>query len=330
MSGPLQSGFVSGSPHAFKGFMRTALVTANVFQNALAHRDTCWTYYAEYLRRLSAQPINWYMTEFDYALAQTFWGITRLGEDAACEEAYQEMLRKVRVCPIDEDIVDGANKYLINFCDALRVACARDRFVDCIVTWEPYQFARNRQERNQVQLNECFDFSIRIEDGESGGMVELEIGVFSVRAFLLRLQQDELEERRLLRSRRSQRFYLQDFCLTTGSSHEASIVLGDLTGRTLPGEASGNSPIDALQKAVDQAIAQHFQLPDRHLSRWFVPPATLFGADSPVEVVIGVECDGISYEAGATHSNVFQAAAEAYIQIINRIFSDYKFPADVS
>jgi len=310
--------------------MRTALVTANVFQNALAHRGACWpNFYAEYLRRLSTQPISWYMTEFDYALAQTFWGITKLGGDATCEEVYQDMLRKVRVCPIDEDIVDGANKYLINFCDALRVACARDRFVDCIVTWEPHQFARSREEQNQVQLNDCFDFPIRVEDGESGEMIYLEIGVFSVRAFLLSLQQDELEERRLLRTRRSQRFYLQDFSLTTGSTHEARVSLGDLTNRILQGSAIGNSPIDALQKAVDQAIDQHVQLPNRHLNRWFVPPATLFGADSPVEVVIGVECEGVSYETGATHGNVFQAAVEAYVQIINRIYCDFQFP-DVS
>ncbi|UIE37040.1 alpha-isopropylmalate synthase regulatory domain-containing protein [Leptodesmis sichuanensis] len=314
--------------------MRTALVTANVFQNALANRDACWPYYAELLRRLAAQPITWYMTSFDYALAITFWSISKLGSrlagDPACQEAYQDMLRRVRVCPIDEDIVEGANKYHINFCDALRVACARDRFVDCIVTWEPHQFARSREEHNQVQLNECFTFPIRVEDGESGEMIYLEIDIFSVRAFLLNLQQNELQERRRWRSRRSQRFYLEDFSLHTGSTHDAAITLRDLTGRSLQGNATGNTPIDALQKAIDQAVDQQVEIPTRYLSRWFVPPATLFGADAPIEVVIGVECAGSSYETGASHSNVLQAAAEAYIQVINRICSDFSHFPDVS
>lgn len=310
--------------------MHTALVTANVFQNALANRDACWPYYAELLRRLAAQPVIWYMTEFDYALASAFWDIFKLGDDRACQTAYWDMLQQVKHIPVDEDILAGANKYNINFCDALRIACARDRFVDYIVTWEPHQFARNVEEHNQVQINECFDFPIRVEDGDSEEKIYLEIGIFSVRAFLLNLQQNELEERRVLRSLRSQRFRLEDFHLQTErDANTATIVLSDLTGRILQGTATGNSPIHALQKAVDQAVDQCIQLPNRNLSRWFVPSATLFGADSPVEVVIGVECTGCSYDGGASHSNVFQAAAEAYIQVINRICSDLQFP-DVS
>ncbi|MBF2029969.1 MAG: hypothetical protein IGS48_24990 [Oscillatoriales cyanobacterium C42_A2020_001] len=312
--------------------MRSALVTANVFQNALANRSVSRGYYANLLQRLSAQPVTWYMTEFDYALAIAFWDTFRLGGDAICQSAYVEMLHRIRhKCPIDSDILEGSNRYRINFCDALRIACARDRFLDCIVTWEPHQFARNAEEHNQVQINEYFQLPIRIEDAESQEMVTLKIGIFSVRAFLLQLQQDqleenEIEERRLLRSRRLQRFRLMNFYLQTGEGNEVSVTLCDKVGRGLQGTAIGNSPVDALQKAIDQAVDQCIPLPTRYLSRWSVPPATLFGADSPVEVVVGVECEGISYEESASHSNVFQAAAEAYVQIINRICSDLRFP----
>lgn len=313
--------------------MRSALVTANVFQNALANRSVSRGYYATLLQRLAEQSITWYMTEFDYALALAFWDTFRLGGDVVCQTAYIEMLRQIRHrCPIDSDILEGSNRYRINFCDALRVACARDRFLDCIVTWEPHQFAYNAEQHNQVQINEFFQLPIRIEDAETQEMTTIKIGVFSVRAFLLHLQQDflednELEERRVLRSRLSQRFLLQNFHLQTGGdNHEVAVMLCDARGRCLCGNACGNSPIDALQKAIDQAVAQAVQLPTRYLSRWFVPPATLFGADSPVEVVVGVECEGFSYEESASHSNVFQAAAEAYVQVINRICCDLRFP----
>ncbi|MDX2239666.1 MAG: alpha-isopropylmalate synthase regulatory domain-containing protein [Leptolyngbyaceae cyanobacterium bins.302] len=313
--------------------MRSALVTANVFQNALANRSVSRGYYATLLQRLAEQPVTWYMTEFDHALALAFWDTFRLGGDVVCQTAYIEMLRQIRHrCPIDGDILEGSNRYRINFCDALRVACARDRFLDCIVTWEPHQFASNAEQHNQVQINEFFQLPIRIEDAETQEMTTIKIGVFSVRAFLLRIQQDffeenELEERRALRSRRSQYFLLQNFHLQTGGdTHEVAVMLCDAMGRCLCGNACGNSPIDALQKAIDQAVTQTVQLPTRYLSRWFVPPATLFGADSPVEVVVGVECEGFSYEESASHSNVFQAAAEAYVQVINRICCDLRFP----
>lgn len=312
--------------------MRSALVTANVFQNALAHRAVSRDYYANLLQRLSAQPVHWYMTEFDYALAIAFWDTFRLGGDAICQAAYLGMLSQIRrKCPIDGDILAGSSRYQINFCDALRVACARDRFLDYVVTWEPHQFACNADQHSQVQMHECFQLPIRIEDAESREMVHVKIGVFSVRAFLLHLQHDpseddELEERRLQRTRRSQSFRLQSFQLETGDRNQVTVTLCDAIDRCLCGSASGNSPIDALQRAIDQAVGQAGHLPVRYLSRWFVPPATLFGADSPVEVVVGVECEGFSYEESATHSNVFQAAAEAYVQVINRICCDLRFP----
>lgn len=313
--------------------MRSALVTANVFQNALANRSVSRGYYANLLQRLADQSIAWYMTEFDYALATAFWDTFRLCDDLVCQTAYVEMLRRIRhTCPIDSDILEGSNRYRINFCDALRVACARDRFLDCIVTWEPHQFASNAEQHNQVRINEWFQLPIRIEDAEFQEMTTIKMGIYSVRAFLLHLQQDsleenELEERRVLRNRRSQCFRLQNFYLQTGDAgNEVAVMLCDAMSRCLCGNAWGNSPIDALQKAIDQAVAQTVQLPIRYLSRWFVPPATLFGADSPVEVVVGVECEGFSYEESASHSNVFQAAAEAYVQVINRICYDLRFP----
>lgn len=313
--------------------MRSALVTANVFQNALASRSVSREYYADLLRRLMAQPVQWYMTEFDYALAIAFWNTFRLEGDHACKTAYVGMLERIQqLCRIDQDIWEGSNRYQINFCDALRVACARDRYLDCIVTWEPHQFARNAGEHSTVQLNEHFQFPIRVEDAETGGWTTITIGIFSVRAFLLHFQyspENEIEGRRLLRAQRAQYFRLEDFRLQTGGENEAMVLLCNQMGRQLRGEAEGDSPIDALQKAVDKAIAPCVQIPTRYLSRWFVPPATLFGAASPVEVVIGVECGGISYEGGATHTNVFHAATEAYIQVINRICSDTSLP-DIS
>ena len=308
--------------------MFTALITANVFQNALANRDAYWRLYAERLRMLASQPVTWYMTSFDYALASAFWNIFCLGGDIPCQEAYLGMMQRIKqVCPIDEDILAGADRYQINYADALRVACARDRFLDYIVTWDAHQFARNESEHNQVKSNGYFYFPIHPEDGETGKRSNIEVGIFSPSAFLLHFQQDDLRTQRFVRCRRSQSFCLDDFSLqTTGKHNEATVTLRNLMGHRFQGNATGNSPVDALQRAVDQAVEQCVVLPTHYLSRWFVPLATLFGADAPVEVVVGVECDGFIYEAGVSHSNVFQAAAEAYIQIINQICSDLHFP----
>jgi LeuA allosteric (dimerisation) domain len=303
------------------GAISTALLTANVFQNALANRGAAWGYYPLQLRKLSLLPIYWYMTALDYALAVAFWEICKSVGSPECQVSYLMMLQKVKVCPIDEQILDEAEIYPINFCDALRLACARERNLDAIVTWEPHHFAHRVEEHNQVQLNGYLKQRIRTEESETRTHLDWAINIYSVRAFLLNWELSKIEKRRSQYAQKLQVFQMLEFHCTSNSEghNDASLTLCSPAGQIVKGFAIGNSPIDALQRAIDCAIEQYILLPKRYLTHFYLPPSTLFGADALVEVVIGVECDRNSFEESASSGNMFQAAAEAYIRVINKI-----------
>lgn len=301
--------------------MRHALITANVFQNCLSKQDACWTYYTDLLRRLSNEPIQWYMTEWDYDLAVKFWNIFRLRMDDACQRVYYHLLQQVKSCPIAHDILEVAEDYSqINFCDALRLACAVDHNLETIATWEPHQFAQTFQEHNEVQTHRFFHKNIPTTCAETGDTLYLRVGVFAVDVFLLNL--NRLHRLQTFRRHQSQCFSLESFNLRSGDRTVVSVRLCEAGGQLLQSTAEGSTPMVALQRAIDAAVDQScrsFQLPPRQIVRFFIPPGIIAGADASVEVVIGVECGGSSFESSASNPNLFRAAAEAYVEVINRI-----------
>jgi len=103
------------------------------------------------------------------------------------------------------------------------------------------------------------------------------------------------------------------------SDNVATIVLRYRNGEQVQQTAKGLTPIDALLKAMDQVVDCYVTLPERRLSRFFVPATTLYGADAPVEVVLGIDCGGCNFEESASNNNLFWAAADAYIKVINSI-----------
>lgn len=303
--------------------MRNALITANVFQNVfkdvLGKSTPYQRYYVDLLRRLTVQDVRWYMTDHDYALACNFWGIFSFYEDPVCMEAYRNLLQLVHVCPINTWILEEAGYYhQINFCDALRLACAVAYHLDVIVTWEPYLFARTLKEHHQFESNWSLFVRIPSHNAESDETAECKIGVFSVGAFLL--SPDSNTELVSTELQTVQYFYLEQSTLVCGNENHASILLRDSCGKLFEATADGVTPFDAIQRAVDQIANECFPtMPPRHLSRFFVPQATLFGADAPIEVVIRIECASQSFQEGASHSSVFHAATDAYVKVINKI-----------
>lgn len=303
--------------------MRNALITANVFQNVfkdiLGKSTPHQRYYVDLLRRLAVQDVRWYMTDHDYALACNFWGIFSFYEDPVCMEAYWNLLQLVHVCPIDTWILEEAGYYhQINFCDALRLATAVAYQLDVIVTWEPYLFARTLKEHHQFESNWSLFVRIPSHSGESDETAECKIGVFSVGAFLL--WPDSAADLVASEVQTLPYFCLEQCNLLCGDANEASVFLRNPSGKLFEATARGVTPFDAIQRAVDQIANDCFPtLPPRHLSRFFVPQATLFGADAPIEVVIRIECASQSFQEGASHSSVFYAATDAYVKVINKI-----------
>lgn len=303
----------------------TALVTLNVFQNSLARHDPCWRYYANLLSRLLSQPVGWYMSELDFDMAYACFNLFGGDINETCQEAYLEMLNRVQVCSITDGVLEESGRYQLNFCDGLRLACAIDWNVDAIVTWEPGQFARSVEEHYQLQIDRYFYLALPTECIDLTIPLEMRVGVFSVETFLLNLH--EIAACQLLPTQRFQPFHLEEWRLVSADTgNEATIRLKVLDDNYLQATARGNSTFDALQKAMDQLVDQCVQIPPRSLRRYFITPATLSGADAPVEVVICVECGEHSFERSACSGNIIQAMAKAYIKVINAICEWLRVP----
>lgn len=309
--------------------MCTALLGANVFQNVfrgvLAKQTPLQEYYVDLIRRLASRPVEWYMTVYDYNLARSFLELFILRKNDAYQEAYLDLLRLVKICPIDEYILEEAGYHQsLNFCDAFRLACAMDRNLDAIVTWEPEMFVRTFNEHHQFERNGFFKINLPTQTFEPINRYESRsISVFSVRAFLLNLD----SELRSCHSPQPQHFRLEDMRFFYERENQAYVILRGPEGMCLEAVAQGNSPFDAIQKAIDQAVEQCLPaMPPRYISYFFIPLATLSGADSPIEVVLQVECAGQSFQESASHSSVLRAATDAYVRVINRICHNPNLP----
>jgi hypothetical protein len=298
----------------------TALVTANVFQNVLARHDPRCEYYTNLLQRLASRPVQWYSTFFDRSLALTFWELFRgeveVGE--ACQEAYWGLLNQVKACSFGTSISELSGDLQIgNFCDALRLATAIDYAVDVIVTQEPQQFARTVVDSYRAQVDGYFYITLPTICADTGREVNHPIGVFSVGAFLLNL--DNIGHLPLvMQLPRSSAMRIESLQMTVSDQSEVTILLKGCADE-ITVTAAGRTPFEAIQQAIDQAIDEWYDMPMRQLVRFWIRPSTLTGADSPVEMVVGVECGDLNFESSACSGNCIRAAADAYVKVINSI-----------
>ena len=297
----------------------TALLTANVFQNVLARHDPRCEYYTNLLRRLASRPVRCYTASFDWNLALNFWDQFKgVGVDEACQDAYWGLLNQVKACPIDRSVWELSGELQIgNFCDALRLATAIDQGVDVIVTQEPQQFARSVMDSYRAQVDGYFYITLPTVCADTGNELEHSIGVFSVGAFLLNL--DSIGRLPLaMQLPRLQAFQIESLQMSVSDESEATILLQGCADE-MTVTATGRTPFEATQRAIDQAVDEWYDMPIRQLVRFWIRPSTLTGADSPVEIVVGVKCGGLDFESSSCSGNCIRAAADAYVKVINSI-----------
>ena len=91
------------------------------------------------------------------------------------------------------------------------------------------------------------------------------------------------------------------------------MVLAHHNGNELRQAAVGDGPIDAVFKALSLATRVRPEL------RQYRVRSVTDGEDAQGEVAIDVEHEGRRYHGRAVHTDIIQASAEAFIDVINRI-----------
>ena len=76
---------------------------------------------------------------------------------------------------------------------------------------------------------------------------------------------------------------------------------------------TADGPVDAVVKAIDAATGTSVQV------RKFEVHSVSVGEDAQGEALLTVEHNGRSYRGSGVSTNIIEAAARAYLEVINRI-----------
>ena len=98
----------------------------------------------------------------------------------------------------------------------------------------------------------------------------------------------------------------------TAATPTATLRLRGRKGKILEDAAIGDGPVDAVYKAIERLTGVEAILKDYRLR------AVTVGKDAQGEVSVEVEVKGRRLNARATHTDVLQASAQAYLNAINK------------
>src|SRR5690606_32462293 len=111
-------------------------------------------------------------------------------------------------------------------------------------------------------------------------------------------------------------WFLEDLNVATGNGAGAASVrikLAHADGRKIDQAMTADGPVDAIVKAIDHATNTHVQV------RKFEVHSVTVGEDALGEALLTVEHNGRSYRGVGVSTNILEAAARAYLEVINRI-----------
>jgi 2-isopropylmalate synthase len=98
-----------------------------------------------------------------------------------------------------------------------------------------------------------------------------------------------------------------------GAAATATVKLQHADGRLTHGKASGDGPVDAAYKAIEQASGVIVKV------RKFEVHAVTVGEDAQGETVVYVDYNDRSYRGSSLSTNIVEASCKALLEVINRI-----------
>ena len=314
--------------------MLTALITANVFHNSLPSISCGADFPFLCLSQLnSLDNVKWYVTEVDYTSIWYFWTMFGNDRNNPLRASYLEMISKLNICHISNFIEQELKSPFYQYqsvADAIRLACAINQHVDAIVTWEANHFARSKEEKENARdgNRNYLNFQYICEYAEDQSFITQYLDIYSPRLFWLfaREPSSGLGNNSIIHN--TIHFQINSLSVTggeDGGTSTARLEITDFHENTCISIAgNGTTLIAAIQNAIDsyldsEIVQRRFSIPNRTISCFQIPGSNLESASSPIELLLGVECQGRSFRVISSSSSVIQAAANAYIQIINWI-----------
>jgi 2-isopropylmalate synthase len=101
----------------------------------------------------------------------------------------------------------------------------------------------------------------------------------------------------------------------TGALPTAAVAMRNAQGERFREAAVGDGPIDALYQAIERITGVSLSLKDYEVRSVSV------GEDAMGEVSVEVEQDGRPHRGVFTSTDILEASARAFLQVVNRIAS---------
>ena len=99
----------------------------------------------------------------------------------------------------------------------------------------------------------------------------------------------------------------------TGVIATGSVRLSHADGRSVDEAAVGDGPVEASFKALERATGVSLELKN------FEVRSVTMGEDAQGEVTVTVEYNGHSFRGNGISTDIVEAGAQAYLEVINRI-----------
>jgi 2-isopropylmalate synthase len=99
----------------------------------------------------------------------------------------------------------------------------------------------------------------------------------------------------------------------TGAEGSATVCLAHQDGRSIEKQASGDGPVDACFKAIEQAAGLNLNL------RKYEVRSVSEGEDAQGEALVYVEYNGRTYRGSSVSTNIIESSARAFLEVINRV-----------
>jgi 2-isopropylmalate synthase len=117
---------------------------------------------------------------------------------------------------------------------------------------------------------------------------------------------------------------LENLHVVSDSTRSASgrVVLRHVDGRIVTQESSGDGPVDAALKAIEQATGVFLKL------RKFEVRSVSSGEDAQGEAVVTCEYKGRSYRGTSVTTDIVESGVRAFIEVVNAIESSRRRGAD--
>jgi 2-isopropylmalate synthase len=103
------------------------------------------------------------------------------------------------------------------------------------------------------------------------------------------------------------------FSAGTGTAATGSVRLGHADGRTVEEASVGDGPVEAAFKALERATGVSMELLN------FEVRSVTMGEDAQGEVTVTVNYNGHSFRGNGISTDIVEAGARAYLEVINRI-----------